>query len=85
MSMTLIKDQVLMTFVVVFSILLVSEVKLFSLKFSQFKWNGNEIRYTFLILSAIIIALLYVWALPIIVLLYLILSLVSNLLITDKK
>jgi CDP-diacylglycerol--serine O-phosphatidyltransferase len=85
LSMTLIKDQVLMTFVVVFSILLVSEVKLFSLKFSHFKWKGNEIRFVFLLLSAIIIAFLFVWALPIIVLLYLILSLVSNLLITDKK
>lgn len=85
LSMTLIKDQVLMTFVVVFSILLVSEVRLFSLKFSHFNWKGNEIRYSFLMISAIIIALLYVWALPIIVLLYLILSVVSNLLITDKK
>lgn len=85
LSMTLIKDQVLMTFVVVFSILLVSEIKLFSLKFSHFKWKENEIRYIFLSLSAIFIALLFVWALPIIVLLYLILSLVSNLLKTDKK
>jgi CDP-diacylglycerol--serine O-phosphatidyltransferase len=85
LSMTLIKDQVLMTFVVVFSILLVSEFRLFSLKFSHFKWKENEIRYSFLLASAIIIALLYVWALPIIVLLYLILSIVSNLIITDKK
>jgi CDP-diacylglycerol--serine O-phosphatidyltransferase len=80
LSMTLIKDQVLMTFIVVFSFLLVSEIKLFSLKFSHFKWSGNELRYSFLLSSGIIIALLYVWALPIIVLLYLLLSVVSNLL-----
>lgn len=85
LSMTLIKDQVLMTFVVVFSILLVSEIRLFSLKFSHFKWKGNEIRFSFLIASVIIIAFLYVWALPIIVLLYLILSMVSNLITPDKK
>jgi CDP-diacylglycerol--serine O-phosphatidyltransferase len=80
LSMTLIKDQVLMTFIVVFSFLLVSEIRLFSLKFSHFKWNGNELRYSFLLGSGIIIALLYVWALPIIVLLYLLLSIVSNIL-----
>lgn len=85
LSMSLIKDQILMTFVIIFSFLLVSEIRLFSLKFSHFKWKGNELRYSFLLISAIIIALLYVWALPIIVLLYLILSVVSNLLTTDKK
>ncbi len=84
-SLTLIKDQILMTFVVVFSVLLISEVRLFSLKFTHFGWKGNELRYLFLLSAAIIIALLYVWALPIIVLLYLILSIVSNLLKTHKN
>lgn len=78
MSMTLIKDQVLMSFVVIFSFLLVSELPLFSLKFSNFKWKENFIRYLFLILSVILIFTLWVWALPVIVVAYIIISLVNN-------
>jgi CDP-diacylglycerol--serine O-phosphatidyltransferase len=62
------------------SILLVSELKLFSLKFKHFEWKGNEIRFSFLLISMILIPLLLVWSIPLIVFLYLILSLVDNLL-----
>ncbi|MDX1651755.1 MAG: CDP-alcohol phosphatidyltransferase family protein [Brumimicrobium sp.] len=85
MSMTLIKDQVIMSFVIIFSLLLISEIRLFSLKFRDFKWRGNEIRYGFLLISALIIVLLYVWALPIIVLLYILMSIISNKFKTEKK
>lgn len=78
MSMTLIKDQVLMSLVVIFSILLVSELPLFSLKFSSFKWKENIIRYLFLIFSAILVVTLGVWALPVIVVVYIVMSLVGN-------
>ena len=78
LSMTLIKDQVLMSLVVIFSILTVSELPLFSLKFSNFKWKENIIRYLFLLLSAILIVTLWVWALPIIVILYIIMSIANN-------
>ncbi len=78
LSMTLIKDQLLLSLVVLFSILLVAEIPLFALKFTTFKWKGNEIRYSFLISSSIIILLLWAWAIPIIVILYILLSLVNN-------
>src|SRR5690554_5360242 len=77
-SMTLIKDQILLTFVVVFSILLVAEIPLFALKFVNFKWQGNQIRYIFLLLSLIAIWALWVWAIPVIVLMYLLLSVINN-------
>lgn len=77
-SMTLIKDQILLTFVVVFSILLVAEIPLFALKFVNFKWQGNQIRYIFLLLSLIAILALWVWAIPVIVLMYLLLSVINN-------
>lgn len=77
-SMTLIKDQLLLSLVVLFSILLVSEIPLFAMKFTSFGWKGNQIRYIFLIISLIIILLLWVWAIPIIVILYLLLSIVNN-------
>lgn len=78
LSMTLIKDQVLMSLVVIFSILTVSELPLFSLKFSNFKWKENSIRYIFLLMSVILISTLWVWALPVIVILYIIMSVVNN-------
>lgn len=78
LSMTFIKDQVLLTLVVVFSLLLVSEFKLFSLKFTDFKWRNNKIRYLFLVLSFIMLVLLWVWAIPVIVVLYLLLSFAEN-------
>jgi CDP-diacylglycerol--serine O-phosphatidyltransferase len=70
---------------VVMSLLLVSELKLFSLKFKHFKWKGNEIRFSFLLISMILIPLLLVWSIPLIVFLQLILSLVDNLLFKNKQ
>ncbi|TXI84440.1 MAG: CDP-diacylglycerol--serine O-phosphatidyltransferase [Crocinitomicaceae bacterium] len=67
------------------SLLLVSELKLFSLKFKHFKWKGNEIRFSFLLISMILIPTLLVWSIPLIVFLQLILSLVDNLLFKNKQ
>lgn len=63
---------------VVLSYLLVAELPLFSLKFKSFGWKGNEIRFVFLALSlASLIAFQYL-GLPLIIVLYLLLSVVSN-------
>ena len=67
------------------SLLLVSELKLFSLKFKHFKWKGNEIRFSFLLISMILIPLLLVWSIPLIVFLYLILSLVDIILFKKQS
>jgi CDP-diacylglycerol--serine O-phosphatidyltransferase len=64
--------------VVLMSLLLVSEIPLFSLKFKTFAWSGNEIRYTFLIVCLLLIAFLLVWSIPLIVILYLIFSIILN-------
>jgi CDP-diacylglycerol--serine O-phosphatidyltransferase len=77
-SMTLIKDQLLLSLVVLFSILLITEIPLFALKFTSFGWKENQIRYLFLLCSLIIIILLWAWAIPIIVILYLLFSIVNN-------
>lgn len=70
---------ILIPVIVIMSLLLVSEIPLFSLKFKHYKWKGNEIRFIFLITCLIIIPLTRFWSLGIIVLLYLILSLIQNL------
>jgi len=56
------------------SFLLVSEIKIFSLKFSNLSWAKNKIKFIFLILSAILIAFLQFAAIPFVLVLYIALS-----------
>lgn len=56
------------------SFLLVSEIKIFSLKFSNLSWNKNKIKFIFLILSAVLIAFLKFAAIPFVLVLYIALS-----------
>jgi CDP-diacylglycerol--serine O-phosphatidyltransferase len=61
------------------SILLVAELPLFALKFKSFGFKGNEIRYIFLTLAVILLATLWWLAIPLIIILYILLSLIQNL------
>lgn len=78
--MWLIQPAVFIPVIVIMSLLLVAEIPLFALKFKSFKWNGNQIRYLFLITCLILIPTLLVWSIPIIVLLYIVLSVIENIL-----
>lgn len=69
---------------VVMSLLLVTELPLIALKFKQFGWKGNEIRYLFLGLCALLLVLLQVTAIPFIILLYILLSIVNNIFLKKK-
>lgn len=62
----------------IFSVLMVSEWPLFALKFKSFKWKGNEVRFVFLGLSLILFIGLLFWSVPLIIILYLILSIINN-------
>lgn len=59
-------------------VLMVSEIKFFSLKFKSLKWNDNAYRYILIIASVILLVVLWVQALPIILFLYFILSLIYH-------
>jgi CDP-diacylglycerol--serine O-phosphatidyltransferase len=54
--------------------LLVSNTRLFSLKFTNLIWSQNKLRYIFLLLALLLIILLKFTALPLIIILYIILS-----------
>jgi CDP-diacylglycerol--serine O-phosphatidyltransferase len=72
----LIYNPVVLTLIcLIFSLLLVSGIELFALKFKNFKWVDNKVRFTFLVLSVILLALLQWAALPFIILSYIALSL----------
>jgi len=61
---------VLITLTLVMSLLLVSELRLFSLKFSAAGWAENKTKFIFLILSALLVIFLQFAAVPGILLLY---------------
>lgn len=73
---------------ILMSLLLVVNLPLIALKFKTFGWKGNEVRFIFLglclvtILVALLISNVFV-AVPIIILLYLIISIINN--ITKRK
>lgn len=62
----------------VFSVLMVSEIRFFSLKFKSLKWRGNEFRFVVVLVSAVLLLIFGIQALPIILLLYLLLSLIYH-------
>lgn len=67
---------VLVGLTLLFSWLMVSPFHLFALKFKSFGWKGNEVRFTFLALAVLLFGLLRVAAVPLIIIIYVILSLV---------
>lgn len=73
-------------FVAIFSLvscfLLVMQVPLFSLKSKPWDFKSNKIRYTFLALAVVLMALIQFAAIPLIVILYILFSILQN--ITTK-
>ena len=68
----------LITYTLIMSYLLISEIPLFALKFKNFSWASNKIKYIFLIISVILLLALQFVAIPLIIFLYIILSVISN-------
>ena len=58
--------------------LLVAEIPMFSFKMKNFKWQGNETRYLFLLVSVILLATFFYAAIPLIIFFYVLLSIVLN-------
>ncbi len=64
--------------VVLISVLMVAELPLFSLKFSNFAWRENAFRFVFLGSSIVLLFLLQFTALPLIISIYILFSLIQN-------
>jgi CDP-diacylglycerol--serine O-phosphatidyltransferase len=75
----LLKNEIFLgIFTFAFSLLLVAEFPMFSLKVKNLRWSNNKIRYIFIVLSAILLILLHTIAIPAIILLYILLSAINN-------
>lgn len=66
--------ELLFAVAAVMSWLLVSPIRMFALKFHGFGWRGNELRYSFLAVSALLAGFLRFESIPVIILLYIAVS-----------
>ena len=71
-------NDIALGMMVAFSFMLVSEVPLFALKFKSFGWAANQTKFLFLIASALLLLFLHYAAIPLIILLYIIVSLIGT-------
>jgi CDP-diacylglycerol--serine O-phosphatidyltransferase len=67
---------ILLALVILFSGLLVSNIPLFSMKFKSFSWRNNKLRYVLITGFVILFAIAGFYALPLIIVFYLLLSIV---------
>jgi len=72
------EPYLLLAITFVFSLLMVSRIEIFALKFKSFSWQQNRMRFTFLILSVLLLVSLQLLAIPLIIILYILLSLIDN-------
>jgi len=77
-SSIILNPVLLSVLAIVMSLLLVSELPLFALKFKSFAFKRNEIRYIFIFSSLLLLVFLQFLGIPLIILLYVLLSLFSN-------
>lgn len=82
-SNTLIQDIIRNPYVLVLitfalSILMVSEIELFALKFKDYSFKQNKMKYSFLLLSVVCLGIFKFLAIPLIIILYVTLSLSRN-------
>ncbi|GAB4037311.1 hypothetical protein GCM10028809_52030 [Spirosoma gilvum] len=72
------QNDIALGMIIAFSFLMVSEIPLFALKFKSFGWAENRIKFSFLIASALLLLFLQFAAIPLIILLYIVVSLISK-------
>lgn len=78
------QDWILVAITIIFSFLMVSPITFFAFKFKTFSLADNQVRFTFLIVSVLLLGILKLTAIPLIILLYIVSSLVSMFLDKEK-
>ncbi len=69
---------VLISITIVFSLFMVSRIDIMAFKFKDFSWANNKLRFTFLALAVLLLALLGKSALSLVILIYIAFSLVGK-------
>ncbi len=74
----LLNTNLLIAYSLIISYLLIAELPLFALKFKKFDWSSNKIKYLFLLISIFLVLLIQFLAIPIIIFIYIIISVIDN-------
>ncbi len=74
----LFNQWILIAITVVFSLLLVSPLEFFALKFKNYSWKENKLRFTFLFVSVLLLIIIKFSAIPVIILMYIGVSLANR-------
>jgi CDP-diacylglycerol--serine O-phosphatidyltransferase len=80
LSHWIINPVFLLSLTLISCFLMVAELPLFALKFKNFGWKDNKLRYGFLLVSLCLLIIFQYVGIPIIILLYVVLSVINNLL-----
>jgi len=68
----------LITLTLVLSYLMHAEIPLFALKFKEYSWTNNKIKFVFLGLSVLLLIAIQFVAIPVIILMYVLFSIIEN-------
>ncbi len=71
------QDYLLLAITVTFSFLLVAPVELFALKFKNYTWKDNALKFTFLAFSVLLLSIWQLAAMPFVILTYVAVSLLK--------
>lgn len=71
-------DLFLVAITLIFSLLLVSPWEMFGLKFKNFQWAEDKVRFTFIVISVLLLAVGQAAALPFVILFYILISLLMR-------
>jgi len=80
----LLNPYLLICLSLVMSFLLVAPIPLFALKFKNFSWTDNKVRFIFLALSLLLLIVFQFAGIPLIIILYIVLSVINNFLTSSK-
>ncbi|MDR3061820.1 MAG: CDP-diacylglycerol--serine O-phosphatidyltransferase [Dysgonamonadaceae bacterium] len=69
---------IIFSFVVVFCLLMVSELPMFSLKFKNYGWRGNELQYSLIIITLLLITFFNIFGISLSILAYILISTFNN-------
>jgi CDP-diacylglycerol--serine O-phosphatidyltransferase len=81
----IVPKEIVVAVSIVMATMLISPVRMFALKFKGFGWKGNELRYSFIVVSAVLIAAFTKYAAAGIILLYIVISTVRHIVNSAKK
>ena len=73
------------TFIVIFCTLMVSEIPMFSLKFTHYKWAGNQYPYIIITITLLLISLFRLPGICLAIICYIFLSMIKHVIVINKK